>query len=227
MNFLQLAQMVKRESGLSGGGPVSVLTAVGDDARVVSWVNSAYRMTVLGREDWAFRRGATSVTTSAASVLPSAFGLTDFLKWVPQGRHYQPAVYRASDGIASSGPLRFLPYEIFREHFLVAPPTAGTPQCWSINPSDSALLLGPSPDASVVVRADYIKAFVPLALDADVPVLPESFHELIVWRGLQEYGGFDAAADVVQRAGQNARDLWLAMAQAQLPSPGFARRPLA
>ena len=82
MNFLQLAQAVKRESGLSGGGPLSVVTATGDDARIFQWVNWAWRDIALMHESWLFRRasaqGETSAMTMAHDYGAPGFALTDF-----------------------------------------------------------------------------------------------------------------------------------------------------
>ena len=66
-----------------------------------------------------------------------------------------------------------------------------------------------------------------MVLDADEPALPARFHNLIGWRALREYGGFDAASEVYQRAEQNYSMGFSALAQSQLPRPGFGARPLA
>ena len=88
-------------------------------------------------------------------------------------------------------------------------------------------MVGPTPDAPHMVRADYIRDVVDMAADSDVPGLPARFHMLIVWRALSEYGGFDAAGEVFQRASGNYNSLLSALHQAQLPGIRFTARPLA
>jgi hypothetical protein len=92
MNYLQIAQAVKRESGLSGGGPSSIASALGDDARIFQWVNWAARDITLAREDWRWRRGAaTLASTSNQTNTATDFGLTDFASWKDSAGLYKPS----------------------------------------------------------------------------------------------------------------------------------------
>jgi hypothetical protein len=227
MNFLQLAQAVKRESGLSGGGPTSINSAVGDDLRIFNWVNWAARDISLAREDWRWRRGtAVAPSTTAAVNSYTAFGLTDFASWKAENVVYKPTAYRLSDGIANEHKLMWTPYDQYRMLFMTGVQTPGPAQYWSISPSEE-FLLGPVPDEAHLVRADYVKDFTDLIVDASVPELPTRFHMIVVWRALLEYGGFDAASEVYQRADQNYKLMWTALVQSQLETPTIRRRGLA
>lgn len=230
MNFLDLAKMVKRESGISGPPPASMATATGDDARFFNWVNWAWKDLFLAHESWRFRRGEalgqTTTSSMAASTAAPGFALTDFASWKPAAGDYRPSAWRVADGQATERLLNWLDYETFRRRFVVGVHSPGPVQFWSVDPQEN-LLLGPTPDAAHMVRASYVKGFVPLALNTDVPTLPVRFHELIAWRALREYGGFDAASEVFQRADQNYALGWAALAQAQLQAPGFGAKPLA
>lgn len=230
MNYLDLAKKVKRESGLSGGSPVSVATAQGDDARIFGWVNDAWQDIFLAHESWRFRRGEalgqTTTATMAADAVAPGFALTDFASWKPSAGDYKPSAWRTADGQVTERQLYFLDYETFRRRFVTGVHSPGPIRFWSVNP-DEALVFGPTPDAAHMVRAAYVKDFKPLALDADEPTLPARFHDLIAWRALREYGGFDAASEVYQRADQNYASGWSALSQAQLQAPGFGAKPLA
>ena len=230
MNFLQLAQAVKRESGLSGGAPASLATAKGDDARIFQWVNWAWRDIALMHESWFFRRGEALGETSAMVMSPTAsapgFALTDWATWKPQADDYRPSAWRLTDGQAAEYGLQYLPYDTFRRRFIVGVHSAGPVRFWSVDPSGD-LLVAPTPDSAHQVRASYIRDVVDMTADADEPAMPQRFHMMIVWRALREYGGFDAASEVVQRADQNYNMLMSALTQSQLPAPGFGARPLA
>lgn len=227
MNWLQLAQAVKREAALSGGGPVAYSTASGDDARIFQWVNWAARDITLSREDWRWRRGAaTLASTTAKANAYSAFGLTDFASWKPDSRFYHPSAYRVSDGIASEKPLMWLAYEDYRRQFLTGAPATGAVQYWSISPAEE-FLIGPEPDGAHFVRADYVKDYTDLSADASTPTIPTRFHMLIVWKALMEYGGFDAATEVFQRAQLNYLQMWPQLVQSQLEAPSIVARGLA
>lgn len=230
MNFLQLAQAVKRESGLSGGGPVSLATAVGDDARIFQWVNWAHRDICLMHETWLFRRGSALGQTSTAAMphdlAAPGFGLTDFANWMRASREYAPSAWRVSDGQRTEHSLTWLDWDVYRARFVAGEHDAGTVRFWSIDPSGQ-LRVGPTPDSAHMVRADYIKDVVDMTANTDEPMLPARFHPLIVWRALLEYGGYDAASEVYQRADRNYASSLPALLQAQLPRRFISARGLA
>lgn len=230
MNFLQLAQSVKRESGLSGGGPVSVVTATGDDARFFQWVNWAHRDICLMHETWLFRRGSalgqTTVMAMPHDLAAPGFGLTDFGSWKPQNPEYRPSAWRVSDGQRLEQHLSYLPWDEFRARFVMGTHEAGPVKFWTTDPAGQ-LMVSPTPDSAHMVRADYIKDVVDMTADADQPMLPTRFQPLIVWRALTEYGGFDAAGEVMQRAERNYNTNLPALLQAQLPMRWISARPLA
>lgn len=230
MNLLQLAQAVKRESGLSGGGPVSVVTATGDDARIFQWVNWAHRDIALQHESWSFRRGSaigqTSTMTVLADTASPGFALTDFAQWKPASKAYGPSAYRVSDGQQAETSLTYLPWDEFRKRFVLGEHLAGGLQFWTTNPEGN-LMVAPTPDTAHVVRADYIRDVVDMTTDTATPMLPERFHMLIVWRALNEYGGFDAAGEVTMRADRNYTMGMPELRQACLPQPHFAHKALA
>lgn len=230
MNFLQLAQAVKRESGLSGGGPASVVTATGDDARIFQWVNWAWRDIALMHDSWLFRRGSALGETTTMAVphdlAAPGFALTDFGSWKAQSSDYRVSAYRTADGAQAERPLSFLDWDVFRARFVVGAHAPGALAFWSTDPSGQ-LMVAPTPDAPHMVRADYIRDAVAMTADVDAPSMPSRFHDLIVWRALAEYGGFDAASEVFQRANANYISGLSALHQAQLPRRTFAARPLA
>lgn len=221
--LLQLAQDAKRESGL-GDGPVSLATSSGDDLRFFKWVAWAWRDIDLMHEAWAWRRAMATANTDGTRVVP--FGLTNLAGWLPASREYRPSAFKVSAGQSSENPLTFISYDCFRQQFTVGVHTAAPLTYWSVAPNGD-FLVGPTPDELHTVRADYIKDHIPLAADGDIPTMPTRFHPLITWRALREYGGFDAASEVWQRADVNYKSLLSALSQAQLPRMRWGNRPLA
>lgn len=233
MDLLALARAAKRESGLTSSAtdPAAFATATGDDLRFFHWVAWAWRDIDLMHESWAWRRASATATTSGSRTLgptdvAPGFALTDFGSWLAATREYQPSAYKVSAGQIAENPLTWLDYDRFRQMFTVGTHTAAPLVYWSIAPNGD-FLVGPTPDEAHVVRADYVKDHVALAADADVPTLPSRFHMIIVWRALREYGGFDAASEVWQRADGNYRSMLPALSQAQLPKMRWGGRPLA
>lgn len=227
MNFLQLAQAVKRESGLTSSGPTSIDTANTENLRIFNWVNWAARDITLMREDWRWRRGNATLSSTTSMVnAPSAFGLTDFASWKDANDMYKPSMYRLVDGIQTERALLFMPYDEFRQTYMTGLQTPGTPMHWSISPSED-FLIGPTPDSAVFLRADYVKDYADMTVDSSTPAMPARFHMLIVWRALMEYGGFDAAGETYQRAEKNYTMGWTQLTQSQLEAPSFKARSLA
>ncbi len=174
-----------------------------------------------------WRRGAATLASTANSAnSATAFGLTDFASWKVAAGVYKPSAYRVADGLGSEHELLWLSYDQYRKQFGLGVQTPGSAQYWSISPSEE-FLLGPAPDSAHFVRADYIKDYQDLANDTDTPLLPTRFHMAIVWRALMEYGGFDAAGEVYQRAEKNYTLTWTNMVQSQLEMPTMMARSLA
>ena len=229
MNWLQLTQEVKRESGLGNANSiVAYSTATGDDLRMFQWVQWAARDIFLSREDWRFRRGMATCasTTTVTNTAATQFGLTDFASWKTATDQYKPTAYRVSDGIAQEKALIWLEYDDFRDEFLTGQQSTGGLQYWSIGP-DESFLVGPTPDAAHFIRADYVKDYQALTEDSSTPAIPSRWHSLIVWRALMEYGGFDAASEVMARAERNYTLGWPQLVQSQMDAPRFAARSLA
>jgi hypothetical protein len=222
-----MAQAVKRESGLSGGGPVSIATATGDDLRIFSWLNWAARDITLSRPGWRFRRGTATLPSTILQANPaSSFGLTDFASWKQESIKYKPSGYRVSDGAGMERSLTWMPYDDFRQQFLVGAQTAGSAQYWSVSPSEE-FLIGPTPDSAHFIRADYVKDHTDMVTNDAVSIIPSSFHMLIVWRALMEYAGYDAASEVYQRAEKNYSPSMVQLIQNQMEPIGYAARSLA
>lgn len=212
MNFLQLVQRTKRESGRLSAGPLSVASAVGRDLLLIDWVNEAWQgIQMMPARNWRWMR-----RTALATVLPgsnsfsaSTLGIPSFGYWAKASDDYAPSIFDPTSPTAEPV-LVFRAYEAFRKDYLTnTAPAASTPQHWSIAP-DGALLLGPAPATLMTLRVDYYRAPQELALDGDVPEMPAKFHPLIVWAALSQAAGFDAAPEALARAYDNYnRDLTL------------------
>lgn len=227
MNLLQIAQAVKRESGVGAANSITtVATATGDDLRIFDWVNWVCRAITLSRTDWRWRRGsATLASTSTIANTPAAFGIASFGEWKVPTQEYKPTCYRVSEGPIAERPLQWMDYDVFRQTFLVGVHTPGPAQYWSVSPTNE-FLIGPTPDAPHFLRADYIKGYTDLTANDDVPAFPADYHMLAVWDALMEYGEFDAASEVYARAMRNASALRLRLLNDQASKPRFRARSL-
>lgn len=230
MNYIQLIQRLKRESGRSGGSPAGVAVLAGDDINLGNWIADAWREVQRKRMDWAWMRKTVTAMlvngTTGYSLADLDVDATPLARWQGQTEYYAPSVRNTAAG-GQPWPLRWMPYEKFQAIYLLGTSTPGAPQAWSEGP-DKKILIGPAPNTDdYELTADYWAAPTELALDDDTPDMPEQFHMLLVWRALLEVAGFDAAPEVEVRARRNLRMAWADLIDDQAPRVQLDDEPLA
>lgn len=228
MNYLQLVQRLKRESARSGGPPAGIGVLSGDDINLGNWIADAWREVQRKRMDWAWMRktiaGPLSLGVLAYPATTIDALATNLASWQDPSDDYTVRAYAVAGKPIN---LTWLPYERFQALFLVETRPNGSPLYWSVAPNKS-LLIGPAPDtAGYTVSADYRAKPTELVADADTPDMPEQFHMLLVWRGLLEVAGFDAAPEVEARARRNMRVAWSDLLDDQAPRIQLTSEPLA
>lgn len=221
MTYLQLVQRLRSECGVPGSGPTSVVGQTGEMQRLVNYTNQAYQEIQLARRDWEWMKTFVSFNTTAhkqnyapTSVAPD-IGLSSFFHW--QNDSFW--VYLASAGKATERTLDQCEYDSLRNSYILGPGTTtyGQPVSIAIAP-DKSLYLGPSPDDVYTITAEYFTAPQALALDTDVPTMPERFHMAIVYRAVWKYGMFNAASEVVQYAEVEYARMFAKMEADQTPA---------
>jgi len=168
MNFLALQTRLNNK--LSDTGNVRWTAAFKQQN-----LNEAYRMLYRTMVE----KGPVNIKTASISVvagtqeynLPSDFGRvygrphrdTDYLELDPTD--YKNHDFDTDNGAALSIPCLFY----IRDYYKV-----------ETTASYAKIGLRPIPDTSFTLSVDYIPQMVDMAVDADVPLVPELFHELIV-----------------------------------------------
>ena len=231
MNYLDLVRRLKREAQFAGAAPLTTVGAAGDTLLLCDWINDAWRDIQLMPRNWKWlRTQALGTVTAAGGTTYTADQLIGgtgnrFASWKPDGPDYWVTVF---DPLvpANESRVREIDYEDFRRRFLIATHTAGTPQFRATSPTRQ-MLVGPTPDKTYTLRADYQKSVQVLALDADPPEMPADYHMAIVWRALLSYAGFDAAPDVLARAAGQYSDLEAALVREHGESLSYSYRQLA
>lgn len=198
MTFLQLAQKLRQECGVSGNGPVTVVGQVGEYKRLVDWIADAWEEIQGLHPDWKFLRTSTSWTTTldqyAYTPLQCGIAAGTFGSWVRhEMRQYSTAV-----GLASEMPVGYMPYEQWRRQYNLGAlrNQRSMPMRYAVAP-DQSLVLGPTPLAGYTVTGDYYRAPIILSANADVPALPPGFsHMLIVYAAMMKYAAYESSAEV-------------------------------
>ena len=195
MTFLELCQRLRQEVGAAGNGPANVAGQPGEYARLIGWVQAAWREIQLERRwrfDWSL--GQVELTTEDTQYpLPD-----DFDAWVVDTLRFGSQV------------IRVLPWEELRyaanDHLT----------CAAIAP-DGVLHLNAAPTTSGTLLFEYWRTPQELEGNNDVPRMPSRYHMAIVYRAMLQYGLYENAPEVVQQAGNNYREVMMRVAATELP----------
>ncbi len=220
--FIQLCQRVRQEAGITGSGPVTVLSQSGEYRRVVDWVAAAWEDIQIAEPDWRWMSGEFSFLTTPGQGTYTATqaGIASrFDSW--RLNSIRMGLTPPNDQIK----LAQISFDEYRAVYQTGPQPLGRPVAVS-ETMDMKLALGNTPDAAYTVVGEYKKAPQTLALDADVPEMPSQFHTAIVYRALMMYGRYENAAEVFQDAQSNYSRIMTLLRQHQLPMFGEAE-PLA
>jgi hypothetical protein len=236
--FLSICQDVALESGVVGGTglPTSVSGQTQADLlRIIKWVRDGWVEIQNGDNGWRFLRKrftATTIVADTPEYTATTLGITDFGRWLvddnrePDGYSDGLTIYKTSDGVAKEYALRVIDWDVYQRVYGRGNQTTNPPRHASVAP-DNALWLGPIPDAAYTMRGPYERTAQVLSANADVPLCPERFHNLLTMHALMKLARFDEA--LVIRAATYAEYFpqLSALRRDQLPLPRYRPEPLA
>lgn len=213
MNFLQLVNRVRLESGASGPQLISVGGTLSfENMRFKANVNEAWMDVQRLNPYWKFMQREFAKPTIAGQqaytptdVAPVGWGITDFKNW----KRDTFRLYTTSVGTSDEQILGFLDYETFRNLYVFGNmrTTQQRPAVFTVAPNKS-ILFGAVPNAVFTCVGEYFAKPTEMVADTDLPgLLPDDFHMLIVWRAMLNYGEFEAAPEVLRRAQRNILNL--------------------
>lgn len=200
MTFLDLVRRLRQEAGISGTGPTTVVGQTGELKRLVDWVADAWFEIQSMHRTWKFLRASTTFTTVngqyAYTPVQAGIAADTFGRWIPETIRF----YKTSVGTNSEQWTSHLDYDDWRDLWLFGANRSliAVPLHSAIAPDDS-LVIGPAPLVGYTVVADYYKAPVRLALDADEPDLPFRHDPvIIVYKALISYALYESAGESLQ-----------------------------
>lgn len=189
MNFLQLCQRLRQETGISDSGPSNVTSQTGDMKRLVDWVQDSWMRIQTLHRDWQFMWFEDSLTDTGSEVArPDAVG--EFIYLSIGGRILQKVHHldlALSDTVTSYAEL-----------------------------PNKRIRFNKALDGAVVNYEAYRKPrYFQEGIEA--PSMPERFHMIIVWRALLDYAIFDEAPELTQKGRLHYEQLLAELNQDQLP----------
>ena len=232
MNFLQLAQRLSVECGISGTGPTSTTNQTGMNAKLVNWIQSAWLEIQGVHDQWGWMREPFAFNTVAGTgdYLPADTTNTLTGDVLDDLRYWHKDTFRCqkvSIGVQDEQWLVEWEYQVFRNTYRFNLQTNGRPVVFAIKPNGKAVMLGQIPDDVYSVTGEYQYLPREMVGDTAVPEMPNSaLHMVIVYKAMQFYGMYEAAPEVLGRGNTEYTRLMNQLEREQLPEV-YLGNPLA
>lgn len=193
MDFLTLCQRTAREAGISGTGPALVTGQTGQLANVINWVNLAWKDIQNLPYKWKFQWDEYSVVTIASNPTIGMDGET-----VDSYATDTFSCYLTATGTTDRQKIKYMGYQAFKKRYpRELQSTADRPTVVTELPGGD-LKFYPTPDAVYTIEFEGYKKPQDLTAGTDVPVLPEKFHEIIIFKALIDHGRYEDAVEIRQ-----------------------------
>lgn len=194
MNFLQLANRVKSEAGISGHTLSTVEGQTGETARLIAWVPTAYtEIQNMQAWNWLWQPFSAILTLAKATYAPVADFNIRPLDW----RHDRFYVYELAKGRGQRQPLWYQPWARFDAQH--PDPQPGMPRYVSIKPNRD-VAFSASPDQPYIFEGEFRHTPEVLVENTDTPSMPEQYHMAIVWKAVMLYAQYEEATTLYQLA---------------------------
>jgi len=223
MNFLNIAQTVRSLAGIQGTGPISVTDVQGIEAVLVQFVKDANIDLQNFRDDFTFMERSSTFTTIidedtySASILVSAGS--------PGIKKYKTGSFILTDSSGKRSVLKHYEFPDEMERDYLNDTSTGIPRYIGVN-SDMSLLLKPTPDAVYTVEFKYYREPQILSLNTDIPIIPVSFHQLIVYKALEKVAIYLSQPEIYRGYGVEVARLLGALMRDSIPKKRIQTRPM-
>lgn len=221
MTYLELCKQVRLVSGIQGTGPTTVIDAQGIEELIALYVKDALIDIMSMRDDWNFLR--TSHTFSTIVDDWEYPYLQIFNTATPDIRNYIPSTFTYTDGNGTKSRLTEIDYERL---LLVKRDTTQEPAYFAIRPSDNALIIHPVPDGPYTIAFDYYKGPQVLLVDSDVPLIPLSYHQLIVYKAVEKMSIYLASPEIYRAYSTEAARMLGQLMRGQIKEKSWSGRPI-
>ena len=183
MNYLELAVDLRIECSVAGIGPVSINDNRAEYQRLIHWIRDANKELQGKYANWRFLWNRDEFET--------VVGTDYYLVSETIPAHIN--VYRPDSFTIDGDKLQ--EKDFYDRHLPVDETTHGKPSLVIIQPNND-LRLWPIPDKAYRIAYDYYQQPQILVDADDVPLIPEPWHKLIVYRAMMMYGSYENAPEV-------------------------------
>lgn len=205
--YLDLCAKARREFGISGSGPTSVLNQTSMFQKLVEWIADADEYIQSRWFDWGFL--LTQFSTSTSSGLKDISAPADLGLWDTNSFYLN----YTSDSYKH---LELYDYFEWRNGLRLGTQTNEEPDYVIIKP-DHSLILHPPPDATYTLTADYYKTPTRMTANTSTSLIPARFERIIIAQAKIYWATHDDAQNELQMAVAERDDLLRKLESAYLP----------
>lgn len=219
MNYLELCRELISECGYSGN-ITTVTDQTGQLGRIVRWIRNADLEIQKESNFWTFMDREFDFQTEAGKrrytlAELGALGVTNVGTW-------DKDKMLVTDAYSRSSKLFWSDFRLFHHRYETSTLLADArPTYFAVLP-EGGLTLGPAPDAEYTISGWYRLNPVALVADTDVPLIPEPFHDAIVWKALSMYGLHEEAEIFILQGERKYREALNKMRLRYLPDVRMA-----
>lgn len=185
--YLELVQQLHRDVGAAGTEPTGVTGLTGEAERLAGWVKEADNYVQLKWVNWKYlyqQYSTPTVPDQPTLTKPANLKYWDFKTF----RIIEP-------GDTDKNVLEAVEYDSIKTEILTPILDTDIPSR-AIVLNNNNLQFDPVPDDAYTIEADYYDKPTLLAANADVSLVPEEFHQIIIGRAMILYANFENAPEI-------------------------------
>ena len=205
--FLELAQRLRLEVGVTGSGPASVTGQSGMLQKLVNWIADADVEIQSRHQDWEFLWSEFSGNTIASTkdiTKPSDFGY-----WIADTFFVD---YTTDDYVH----LDQMTYKDWKLYYGPGTQDESSPTHFVVKPNDN-IILHPVPDGVYALTAEYYKAPTRMTANTSTSDIPERFVRAIITRAKIYYAEHENAPEIMAEASREFMELLGQLEASYLP----------
>lgn len=215
MNFKTLVSKVNLHAGLQG--VISSVDATDYQEYLAEAVRAAWSDLQLQREDWKFMLETMKFNTTTDQEIYTDDFLTSSLD-------HNVSRWKKETLQRNGKTQRYYDFDVYWNH-TEEWNDHESPNYFSIKETRDSGLVIPSPNSTDEIRADYYRTPQLLEGNTSIPLLPEEFHYLIVYKALEDVAAYLGNQSIYERHSYKADILENKLMRSQVPAKKIKRKP--
>lgn len=221
--YKELVQVTRLICGMQGTGPTSVVGATGAEEVLVRFVRQAYVDIQNRREEWDFLLKDKVLTLQPSK---GTYSLLDiFATATPEFKKYKRDSFILTDGGGRKEYLNYIERDSLEAQFLNNE-VPGIPRYYTVNPTDKSLIFKSTPNSVYTLNFRYYRSPEVLLTDSQVPSLPISFHNLIVYTAAAKMAVYLGSPEIYQEYSRKAEEMMGQLMRLEVPKKRMRPRPM-